>query len=58
MNDELRKIYDDCRHYGEITFRTDFTTKNGYLTFIDIKYNGENYEFKMLNGEVLSMVKF
>ena len=58
MNDELRKIYDDCRHYGEITFRTDFPTVNGYLTFIGIQYNGENYEFKMLNGEVLSMVKF
>ena len=58
MNDELRKIYDDCRHYGEITFRTDFNTVNGYLTFIGIQYNGENYEFKMLNGEVLSMVKF
>ena len=58
MNDELRKIYEDCRHYGEITFRTDFTTEKGYLTFIDIQYNGENYEFKMLNGEVLSMVKF
>ena len=58
MNDELRKIYEDCRRYGEITFRTDFTTVNGYLTFIDILYNGENYEFKMLNGEVLSMVKF
>ena len=57
MNDELRKIYEDCRHYGEITFRTDFTTKNGYLSFIDIHYNGENYEFKLLNGEVLSMVK-
>lgn len=58
MNDELRKIYEDCRHYGEITFRTDFPTVNGYLTFIGIQYNGENYEFKMLNGEVLSMVKF
>ena len=58
MNDELRKIYEDCRHYGEITFRTDFATLNGYLTFIGIQYNGENYEFKMLNGEVLSMVKF
>jgi len=58
MNDELRKIYEDCRHYGEITFRTDFNTVNGYLTFIGIQYNGENYEFKMLNGEVLSMVKF
>lgn len=57
MNDELRKIYEDCRCYGEITFRTNFTTANGYLTFIDIQYNGENYEFKMLNGEVLSMVK-
>ena len=57
MNDELRKIYKDCRRYGEITFRTNFTTANGYLTFIDIQYNGENYEFKMLNGEVLSMVK-
>ena len=57
MNDELRKIYEDCRRYGEITFRTNFTTENGYLTFIDILYNGENYEFKMLNGEVLSMVK-
>ena len=52
MNDELRKIYEDCRRYGEITFRTNFTTENGYLTFIDIQYNGENYEFKMLNGEV------
>ena len=58
MNDELRKIYEDCRHYGEITFRTDFNTVNGYLTFIGILYNDENYEFKMLNGEVLSMVKF
>ena len=58
MNDELRKIYEDCRHYGKITFRTDFTTEKGYLTFIDIHYNGENYEFKLLNGEVLSMVKF
>ena len=58
MNDELRKIYEDCRHYGEITFRTDFATVNGYLTFIGILYNGENHEFKMLNGEVLSMVKF
>ena len=58
MNDKLRKIYEDCRHYGEITFRTDFATVNGYLTFIGIQYNGENYEFKMLNGEVLSMVKF
>ena len=58
MNDELRKIYEDCRHYGEITFRTDFNTVNGYLTFIGIQYNGENYEFKMLNGEVLSMAKF
>ena len=57
MNDELRKIYEDCRRYGEIIFRTNFTTENGYLTFIDIQYNGENYEFKMLNGEVLSMVK-
>ena len=57
MNDELRKIYEDCRHYGDITFRTGFTTEKGYLTFIDIHYNGENYEFKMLNGEVLSMVK-
>ena len=58
MNEKLRKIYEDCRHYGEITFRTDFATVNGYLTFIGIQYNGENYEFKMLNGEVLSMVKF
>ena len=58
MKDELRKIYEDCRRYGEITFRTDFTTEKGYLTFIDIQYNGENYEFKMLNGEVLSMEKF
>ena len=58
MNEELRKIYEDCRHYGKITFRTDFATVNGYLTFIGIQYNGENYEFKMLNGEVLSMVKF
>lgn len=57
MKDELRKIYNECRLYGNITFRTDFTTENGYLTFIDIQYNGENYEFKMLNGEVLSMVK-
>ena len=57
MKDELRKIYNECRHYGDITFRTDFTTESGYLTFIDIHYNGENYEFKMLNGEVLSMVK-
>lgn len=58
MKDELRKIYNECRLYGEITFRNDFTTKDGYLTFIDIHYNGENYEFKLLNGEVLSMEKF
>ena len=58
MKDELRKIYEDCRRYGEITFKTDFTTEKGYLLFIDIQYNGENYEFKMLNGEVLSMEKF
>ena len=37
MKDELRKIYDECRLYGDITFRTDFTTERGYLTFIDIQ---------------------
>ena len=58
MNEKLRRFYNECRLYGEITFRTDFTTEKGYLSFIDIQYNGENYEFKMLNGEVLSMVKF
>ena len=58
MNNELRKIYTNCRLYGKIIFRTGFHTKNGFLLFIDIQYNGETHEFKLLNGEVLNMTKF
>ena len=57
MNDKLRKIYDDCRHYGAITYRTDFTTDSGYLTIIIFDYDNHIYTFKMLNGEILDMMK-
>ena len=38
MNNELRKIYTNCRLYGKIIFRTGFHTKNGFLLFIDILF--------------------
>lgn len=57
MNDNLRKIYDDCRHYGEITYRTGFSTNNGYLTIITFNYDNHSYTFKMFNGEILDMTK-
>lgn len=57
MNDKLRKIYDDCRHYGALTYRTDFPTDNGYLTIIMFDYDNHIYTFKMLNGEILGMIK-
>lgn len=57
MNDKLRKIYDDCRHYGVIYYRTDFKTDSGYLTVITFDYDNHSYTFKMLNGEILDMTK-
>lgn len=57
MNDKLRKIYDDCRHYGAVTYRTDFPTDNGYLTIIMFDYDNHIYTFKMFNGEILDMMK-
>ena len=57
MKDKLRKIYDDCRHYGEIYYQTDFKTDSGYLTIITFDYDNHSYTFKMLNGEILDMTK-
>lgn len=57
MNDKLRKIYDDCRHYGAITYRTDFPSDSSYFTIIIFDYDSHNYTFKMLNGEILNMIK-
>lgn len=57
MNDKLRKIYDDCRHYGVVTHREDHEKENGFLTFIMFDYNNYHYTFKMFNGEILDMMK-
>lgn len=56
--DEMRKVYDDYRHYGEIVDRhdVDFTKLGGnYVSLIKIKLNESTKLFWMCNGEVVDI---
>jgi hypothetical protein len=56
MRDKQR-LFEDCRHYGERTFSTDFQKDNGAILTIQTYFFEEKYyTFTLLSGRVEDLI--